>query len=228
MDVAEPSEDINALAQRHGIRVKYYKTDVASEESIASSFERAKQDFGRIDNCITAAGIALEGDFLSHDWDRSRKVLDINVLGSFFCAQHAASCTRQQNSPGSIVMIASVASHCALPGQFVSLYGASKAAVKLLGKTLAVELAPYNIRVNTISPGFIETEMSGALAVKKPELFEVFRKSPPLLRIGQRQDLTMAAAYLLSSSASYVTGEDIAVTGGLHAGRIKVSDTVEA
>lgn len=127
---------------------------------------------------------------------------------------------KQQGTPGSIVMIASVAAHCALPGQYVSMYGASKAAVKLLGKTLAVEMAPYNIRVNTISPGFIRTEMSGALAVKKPELFEVFRTAPPLLRIGEREDLTMAAAYLLSPSASYVTGEDLAITGGLHAGRI--------
>lgn len=116
-------------------------------------------------------------------------------------------------------MIASIASYCAIPGQRVSIYGATKAAVRLLGKTLAVEMAPHDIRVNTLSPGFIATDMSQQFT----ELKEVFRKTPPMHRIGQREDLTLAVAYLLSRGASYTTGTDIAVTGGLHNGRIEIN-----
>lgn len=120
---------------------------------------------------------------------------------------------------GSIVTIASIAAHRAIPGQHVSIYGASKAAVKLVTKTLAVELAPYKIRVNSISPGFISTDMSKQFA----HLEDVFNRVPPAGRIGQREDLALAVAYLLSPvGAGYTTGSDIPVTGGLHGGRIEV------
>jgi NAD(P)-dependent dehydrogenase (short-subunit alcohol dehydrogenase family) len=115
-------------------------------------------------------------------------------------------------------MIASIAAHCAIPAQRVSIYGASKGAIKLLGKTLAVEMAPFNVRVNTISPGFIETKMSAQFE----DIQEVFRNVPPMRRIGQAEDLALATAYLLGNGASYTTGADIAVTGGLHNGRIEL------
>ena len=118
-------------------------------------------------------------------------------------------------------MIASIAAHCALPDQRISIYGASKAAVKLLGGTLAVELAPLNIRVNTLSPGFIRTKMSGALIEKNPRLRKVLNEAPPLHRMGESEDLSGAVAYLLSDAAAYCTGADLPVTGGLHAGRIQ-------
>ena len=129
---------------------------------------------------------------------------------------------RDQGTPGNIVMIASVAAHCAIPSQRVSIYGASKAAVKLLGMTLAVELAPFGIRVNTISPGFIATDMTGDMAKTNPELLSVFTSTPPMGRMGEKEDLTLALAYLLSEGASYTTGSDLAITGALHAGRIRV------
>lgn len=148
--------------------------------------------------------------------------MDVNVMGTFFSAQTAAQHMRDQDVAGSIVMIASVAAHCAIPSQRVSMYGASKAAVKLLGMTLAVEMAPFQIRVNTISPGFIATDMTGDMAKSNPKLLDVFAKTPPLGRMGERTDLTLAVAYLLSDGAKYTTGADIPITGGLHAGRILV------
>lgn len=124
----------------------------------------------------------------------------------------------KQGDGGSIVMIASIAAHCAIPSQRVSIYGASKGAIKLLGKTLAVEMAPYNIRVNTISPGFIATKMSAQFQ----DIQEVFNTTPPIKRIGQTEDLALAVGYLLGEGSSYTTGIDIPVTGGLHNGRIEV------
>ncbi|CAG7986935.1 unnamed protein product [Penicillium salamii] len=142
----------------------------------------------------------------------------MQVLGSFFSAQVAARQIVKQGSAGSIVMVASIAAHCAIPGQRVSLYGASKGAIKLLGKTLAVEMAPFNIRVNTISPGFIATKMSAQFV----DLQEVFKNTPPMGRVGQPDDLSFAVAYLLGDGSAYTTGTDIAVTGGLHNGRIEL------
>ena len=133
--------------------------------------------------------------------------------------QAAVKQMQSQKTGGSVVTIASIAAHNAIPGQRVSIYGASKAAVKLMTKTLAVELAPLNIRVNSISPGFISTDMSKQFA----HLEEMFNRVPPAGRIGQREDLALAVAYLLSNSgAGYTTGADIPVTGGLHGGRIDV------
>lgn len=123
-----------------------------------------------------------------------------------------------QGNGGSIVMVASIAAHCAIPAQRVSIYGASKGAIKLLGKTLAVKMAPFNIRVNTISPGFIATKMSAQFE----DIQEVFRTTPPLKRIGQPEDLALAVGYLLGEGASYTTGAAIAVTGGLRNGRIEI------
>lgn len=113
-------------------------------------------------------------------------------------------------------MIASIAAHCAVPAQCISIYGASKAAITLLGKTLAVELGPHNIRVNTLSPGFIGTDMLRQFE----ELQGVFTRVPPVGRIGETDDLMLAVAYLLSEGARYTTGADLPVTGGLHGGKI--------
>jgi len=145
--------------------------------------------------------------------------MDVNVMGTFFCAQTAAQHMRDQDIAGSIVMIASVAAHCAIPSQRVSIYDASKAAVKLLGMTLAAEMAPVQIRVNPISPA---SDMTRDMAKSNPNLLDIFTKAPLLGRMGERTDLTLAVAYLLSDGAKYTTGADILITGALHAGRIHV------
>lgn len=189
---------------------------------------------------MTAAGIVLDKPFLENTWEESRRILDVNVshiltfcpcqaptdvfevIGTFHSAQLAAKYMKEQGTGGSIVTIASIAAHCAIPGQHVAIYGASKGAVKLMTKTLAVELGPNAIRVNSLSPGFIETDMTMGVVKAQPSLWRTFNSTPPLGRIGQRDDLTMAVAYLLSDAASYTSGADIPVTGALHGGRIAV------
>ncbi|KAL2834566.1 hypothetical protein BJY01DRAFT_239143 [Aspergillus pseudoustus] len=218
LDVLQPEREISELEKTYGKRFGYYRMDVTSKPGMDVAFENAVKDFGRIDHCITSAGIALDKPFLEHNWEESRRLLDINILGSFFSAQLAAEQMVKQGHGGSIVLVASIAAHCAIPSQCVSLYGASKAAIKLLGKTLAVELAPHNIRVNTLSPGFTATSMSRQFT----EIQHVFQTTPPLKRIGTPEDLTLAVAYFLSKGASYTTGAELAVTGGLHNGRIEV------
>lgn len=127
---------------------------------------------------------------------------------------------QSQNTGGSLVLIASIASHMALPLQRLSMYGATKGAVRLMMTQLAVELAPLGIRVNTISPGFIRTDMTALCATQQPELYSVFSSAPPMGRIGETEDITGAVNYLLSDAAAYTTGADIPITGGLIGGRI--------
>ncbi|KAJ5360466.1 hypothetical protein N7517_009657 [Penicillium concentricum] len=218
LDVQEPETSVSQLEREYGSRFIFHRMDVTSKVGMNLAFDKVVEELGKVDNCVTCAGIALDKPFLEHTWEESRRILDINVLGSFFSAQLAAKQMVKQGNGGSIVMIASIAAHCAIPAQRVSIYGASKGAIKLLGKTLAVEMAPFNIRVNTISPGFIATKMSAQFT----DLQEVFKTTPPMGRIGQPEDLLLAVGYLLGDGASYTTGTDIAVTGGLHNGRIEV------
>lgn len=93
----------------------------------------------------------------------------------------------------------------------------------MLTRALAVELAPDQIRVNSISPGYIESDMTRNLRQQYPHLVEIMHKTPPMKRIGNTDDLTGAVVYLLSDASAYTTGSDIPVTGGLHAGRIEAN-----
>jgi len=139
-------------------------------------------------------------------------------MGTFFCAQEAAKHMKPYQK-GSIVMISSIAATTAIPAQTMPAYGASKAFVKSLAVHLGVELGPLNIRVNTISPGYIRTDMTALVGLQSPRLMEMFEEAPPMKRIGERTDLMGAAVYLLSEASGYTTAADMLVTGGLHAGR---------
>lgn len=139
-------------------------------------------------------------------------------MGTFFCVQEAAKYMKARGK-GSIVMISSVAADTAIPAQTMPAYGASKAFVKSLSVHLGVELGPLNIRINTISPGYIRTDMTAKVGSQTPRLLEMFTEAPPMKRIGERTDLMGAAVYLLSEASAYTTATDMLITGGLHAGR---------
>ncbi|KAK5257971.1 hypothetical protein LTR40_008835 [Exophiala xenobiotica] len=221
LDVLEsPVKDFGTLEGDFGVKARYIHTDVTNGESLTKAFDQTVSEFGSLEGCVTAAGICVDKPFGEQSWDEVRRVLDINVTGTFFTAQMAAKQMEKQGTGGSLILIASVCAHCAIPGHRLSAYYASKGAVRMLSTALSVELAPQGIRCNTISPGFIETDMSRSLREQHPHLTELMHSSPPLRRIGNRNDLTGTAVYLLSDAASYTTGADITVTGGLHAGRI--------
>lgn len=141
-------------------------------------------------------------------------------MGSFFSAQLAAQAMRDQNIGGSIIFICSSAAHGSTPSRYLSMYSGSKGAIKALTRSLAVELAPFEIRVNCISPGFIATEMVLDEASKDERVWEAYKTGPPLKRIGTRADLKGITAYLLSDAAAYTTGADYLVDGGMTSGRI--------
>ena len=215
----KPHDDFFELESRFGIKTKAYKcvqfasdfqrnvsfrltanptrTDVTDGEALSKVFDEVVADFGRIDSLITAAGIVVEKPFLEHNFDEVKKLQLVNTVGTFYSVQLAARQMEKQGDGGSILMIASITSHIAVTSQTIPAYAASKGAVLTLCKHLAVELGPKNIRINTISPGYISTDMTAKLAEIRPELLSVFTREPPLKRMGERTDLKGVTVYLL-------------------------------
>ncbi|KAK7720547.1 hypothetical protein SLS63_009765 [Diaporthe eres] len=211
----------NSLSQKFRTKAVYIQTDVTKQESLNASFARAVQELGSIDGLVPAAGIAIDKPFIEQTWEEFTRIQEINVRGTFFAAQLATKQFLSQGKGGSIVLIASQSSHIALPGYRMAAYNASKGGILMLSKALAVELAPNNIRVNTISPGFVDSEMTRNVRdMKSKREGDQMWLAPPLQRLSTQNDLTGAVVYLLSDASRHTTAADIQITGGLHAGTI--------
>ncbi|ORY04274.1 putative short-chain dehydrogenase [Clohesyomyces aquaticus] len=201
----KPLNHFSQLANTHGVKLPYFRADVANERSFKVAFKGAVEALGSVDSLMTSAGIALEKPFGKHTWDEVNKILE--VTGTFMATQLFAEQVEKQGKGGSAVLIASITSHTVLPSHRMSAYPASK------------ELAPLGIRVNSISPGFIDTEQTKFVRDHNAKIADLMFNAPPLKRIGTTDDLVGSVVYLLSDASSYTTGTDIAITGALHVGR---------
>ncbi|KAH9823605.1 NAD(P)-binding protein [Teratosphaeria destructans] len=215
-----PPEPVHDLPKKFGIKTDYFQCDVSDEASLTAAFEQAVQSLGTIDGIVTAAGIAIDKPFETQKWEEVDKILQVNGMGSFFAAQLAVKQMKKQQSPGSIVFIASITSHVNLPGYRMAGYNMSKGGIRMVAKALSAELAPAGIRVNSVSPAFIETNQTKTARDHTTQAAgELMNTAPPLGRIGSAYDVSPAVVYLLSDAAAYTTGSDILVSGGIHTGR---------
>ena len=238
MDVQDkPVPEYDDLA-KFGTKTLYIKTDVTKQESLTSAFNEALEKLGSIDGCVPAAGIAIDKPFVEQTWEEFNRIQEINVSqgdsivitgyanhqkvrGTFFIVQLCTKQMQKQGNGGSFVLLASQSAHIALPGYRMAAYNASKGGILMLAKALAVELAPHKIRVNTISPGFVDSEMTrNVRAAKSKREGDQMWLAPPNQRLSNQSDLTGAVVYLLSDAARHTTAADIPITGGLHAGTI--------
>lgn len=167
-----------------------------------------KNEIGGLDALVNNAGITRDNLFMRMSIDQWQSVIDVNLTGTYLMSRHGIGLIRK-SSFGRIVNLSSVVAY-GNPGQ--ANYSASKAGVIGLTKTLALELARYNVTVNAIAPGFIETEMTRTLPEKARE--EWLTKIPAG-RAGQPLDVAETIVFLLSDAASYITGSVIYVDGGL-------------
>jgi len=183
--------------------------NVADPENVKEAFDSIVKKFKPLDILVNNAGITKDGLFVrmkEDDWDR---VLAVNLKGSFLCGQQAAKQMMKQRQ-GAIVNIASIVGVMGNAGQ--ANYSASKAGLIGLTKTMARELAPRNITVNAVAPGFIDTEMTRVLDEKiKDKLIEQI----PLSRLGLPEDIANSVAFLVSSRSSYITGQVLNINGGM-------------
>jgi 3-oxoacyl-[acyl-carrier protein] reductase len=196
-----------------GGRAVAVRADVAKQADIRRLFAEAKTAFGRLDVLVNNAGIYEFAPLDEVTPEHFHKLFDLNVLGLILTTQEAARHFGPEG--GSVVNIGSVVSTAAPPNW--SVYSATKAAVDAVTRSLAKELGPRKIRVNSINPGLVETEgtTSAGTTADDSDIRKGYESQSPLGRVGQPRDIAPAAVYLASPDSAWVTGETLYVAGGL-------------
>ncbi|KAI1650037.1 NAD(P)-binding protein [Daldinia loculata] len=198
-----------------GTSLSYHQVDVLeAPDKLHKITEDIVAKEGHIDGLIAAAGIQQETPALDYTAEDSNRMLGVNVTGALMTAQAVAKHMYQNDTPGSIVLIASMSGTVANRGLICPVYNASKAAVIQLGRNLAMEWGVKNIRVNTISPGYIVTEMVQKLFEKFPDRAIEWPKQNMLNKLSKPEDYRGAAVFLLSDASRFMTGADLRIDGG--------------
>lgn len=180
----------------------------APDRLVADTLAKA----GRLDILVNSAGIAVHGDSGDYPEDIWRRTMAINVDAVFRCCRAALGPMRRQGG-GAILNVGSISGIVSNIPQNQVAYNSSKAAVHMMTKSLASEVAAENIRVNAVAPGYVETDMSRG-GIENPEWFPIWRGMTPMGRVGQPEEVAAAALFLCSPAASYVTGEVLVIDGG--------------
>ncbi|KZT11504.1 sorbose reductase sou1 [Laetiporus sulphureus 93-53] len=199
-------------------RLEYISADVRDQDRMWKIGEMIGDREGRMDVCVAAAGILKpHTDCLEYPAKQFQEVMSVNVNGVLFTAQAAGRQMDRFGNGGSIVLIASMSGTITNRDQHWVSYNSSKSAVKQMTRSMACELGPKRIRVNSLSPGYIYTSMTAAYFDKHPHLIEVMSKSSPLGRIGRPDELRGVVTWLASDASTFCTGSDILIDAGLHA-----------
>ncbi len=203
----------------YGVNALGVKADVSSPDQVEAMFDKVREKFGTLDVLVNNSGIQKDVPFLEmspKDW---QKVLDVNLTGYFLCAQQAAREFKRRGviperspSAGKIIFISSV--HELIPWSNHCNYTASKGGVMMLMKSIAQELAPMKIRVNSIAPGAVKTPINEQVW-SDPEKRDELLKLIPVNRLGDPQDIATVAVWLASDESDYVHGTTIFVDGGM-------------
>jgi 3-oxoacyl-[acyl-carrier protein] reductase len=208
MDVAPAAEVATPI---QGIAIA---CDVTDRGQVEAMVDRTVKELGRLDILVACAGITRDNllyKMTDDDWDA---VIDTHLKGTFLCARAAQKQMVEQKS-GKMVFLSSTS---ALGNRGQANYSAAKAGLQGMARTLAIELGPFNINVNSVAPGFVETRMTRATAERLGMDFEAFKigaaSQIPLRRVGQPEDIASVIAFLCSDQSSFVSGQTIYVRGG--------------
>jgi NAD(P)-dependent dehydrogenase (short-subunit alcohol dehydrogenase family) len=205
--------ETEALIKKRDKEAMFIKVDVSKEEEVKKAFKSVIEKYKKLDILCNNAGISYSSPLINtdeKDWDR---VLNINLKGVFLCSKHAIP--ELIKTSGSIINISSIAGIIGLANE--TAYCASKGGVISLTKAMALELAPYKIRVNCICPGSTLTPMFENILKSTGDYEKALKANIeriPLKRIGKPEDIAYAALYLASEESSYVTGSVLVVDGG--------------
>lgn len=200
------------LAEITGRKVHFYKADLTDPEAVESAARRIEADFGRVHVLFNCIGVNPNTEALEIPVAEWRTVMDVNVNGQFFVAQ-AFGRQMVRHGGGSIVAIGSNSGFIVDKPQPQVHYNTSKAAVHQMVKSLAVELAPYNVRVNAVAPGYVLTEMT-KLGLSNSVWVKQWEEMTPMHRFADPSEIAYTMLFLASDAASYVTGAILLVDGG--------------
>lgn len=206
---AQKAEEVKQSIIADGGRAVIKQCNVADYDACEAFIKEVIDQFGRIDILVNNAGITKDGLIMRMSEEDFTNVVDVNLKGTFHCIRFASRQMMKQRS-GRIINMSSVVGLSGNAGQIN--YAASKAGVIGMTKSAAKELASRGITVNAIAPGYIETDMTNVLSDK---VKEETMKQIPLGRLGQTGDIAAAAAFLASDEAGYITGQVLAVDGGM-------------
>lgn len=210
MDIDEARKTAAELAE-NGTRVIAVQADVTCPGDVDRMMDEILKEFGRLDIAFCNAGICRNYPAEEMTYDQWRSVIDVNLTGVFLTAQAAGRQMLKQGS-GSIINTASMSAHIVNVPQPQCAYNASKAGVRQLTKSLAVEWATRNVRVNSISPGYIGTELVLASETLRP-LIAQWNEIAPLHRLGKPEELQAICVYLASDASAFTTGGDFVIDG---------------
>jgi len=191
-----------------GARCIAYAGDAGEVGFVRLMVEEAVRVFGRLDIAVANAGLTAFGDFLSYEPAMLDRVMQLNLVGSFFLAQAAALQMKKQGDGGSILFMSSVTGHQAHKG--LVAYGMSKAALEMLARGLVIELSPYGITVNAVAPGATMTERTAEDAGYE----KTWSRLTPMGRPAAPEDVAKAVVFLVSPEARHITGQTLVVDGG--------------
>ena len=212
IDYAGHPENLEKLIKTYPkTQIKFYICDVRVGEQVQNVIETIDKEFSGIDIFVANAGIAwTSGDMIDQADDKEwLNVMNVDLNGVYYCAKHVGRVFKRQGS-GSLIMTASMSAHIVNVPNFQAPYNAAKAGVLHLGKSLAVEWAAF-ARVNTVSPGYIATELSDFVPEEEKN---VWYSLTPKGRQGAPRELAGAYLYLASDASTYVNGADLRVDGG--------------
>ena len=204
-------EDVLSQAvQKLGEKASYKVADLTDYTSLPALVKEIEEE-APVDILVNNAGINLKGEFVSYEEEDFDKVIGVQEKAVFFLTREVVKYMMPRKK-GNIINISSLSARLGMPKN--QAYTMCKGGIVALTRSLMVELAPYNIRVNSVNPGYIYTDMIKKINVNTPERLVVMQEATPLKRFGTIQDIGMAAAFLASDAASFITGVDLYVDGG--------------
>ena len=182
--------------------------DVADPGFTKFIVEQAIEKFGKLTIAIANAGVTLFGDFFSYTPEQFQRVINVNMSGSFFLAQHAANQMKKQEEKGTILLMSSVTGHQA--HKDLAAYSMTKAAIEMLAKNLVVELSPLGITINAIAPGATLTERT----LNDHEYKNTWTRITPMGKAADISDIVNAALFFISPASRHITGQTLIIDGG--------------
>lgn len=215
LDLLDGVSDVAQLiATDYGVRAVGHHLDVTDKQATMAAFDLVGAELGVPQILLTAAGIEINGDSVNVTAEQWRKVIDVNLTGTFFAAQSFGQGLLSAGLSGSAILISSMSGSIVNVPQWAASYNSSKAAVAHLGKSLAVEWAASGIRVNSIAPGYVLTDLTRQIIEQDPSLEADWISRIPQGRMATPDDLTGLVIFLASEVSSYVTGQQITIDGG--------------